>query len=320
MALAFYSLARWQDGSGINRWLFPLAFSLAWAVLLRPEQGMLALAIVPSMFYISWRRDSGWAKRLQPAVAVSLLTLLPLVPWTVRNWRTFHVIQPLAPRYANDPGELNPYGFQRWYRTWAIDFASTEQVYWKFDGEPINLGDLPTRAFDSPEQLAETAAIFESYNQNPTPTPPLDARFAALASQRIEAHPIRYFLLLPTARLTNMIVRPRLDNLNFPLDWWNFRTHPGYSALATGFALLNLVYLALAGVALRLRAWKPPFSPLVWAICATILLRCMILLTVDNSEPRYTLEFYPVLIILGGGALARFKRPDKQHSNGKFFP
>ena len=320
MALAFYSLARWQDGSLLNRWLFPLSFALAWAVLLRPEQGMLAVAIVPSMLYISWRRDFGGAKCLQPAVAVSLLAMLPLVPWTIRNWRTFHVIQPLAPRYANDAGELNPYGFQRWYRTWAVDFASTEQVYWKFDGETINLADLPARAFDSPEQFAETASILSSYNQDPTPTPALDARFGALARERIQAHPIRYFVFLPFARLTNMIVRPRLDNLNFPLDWWNFRTHPGYSAVAACLALLNLAYLTLAGAALRLRAWKPAFSSLVWAMCTTVLLRCMILLTVDNSEPRYTLEFYPVLIIFAGSALAGFKQPNKATVSGRPCP
>ena len=41
---------------------------------------------------------------------------------------------------------------------------------------------------------------------------------------------------------------------------------------------------------------------------ATIELRVLILLTVDNSEPRYTLEFYPVLIVLGSAALARMQR------------
>ena len=92
--------------------------------------------------------------------------MLPLAPWTVRNWRTFHVVQPLAPRYATDPGELVPLGFQRWYRTWAIDFASTEEVYWNYDSAPIEIGDLPARAFDSNDQYAQTAAILNDYNKH----------------------------------------------------------------------------------------------------------------------------------------------------------
>jgi hypothetical protein len=35
-------------------------------------------------------------------------------------------------------------------------------------------------------------------------------------------------------------------------------------------------------------------------MAATILLRCALLLTLDNSEPRYTLEFYPVLLVWAG--------------------
>jgi hypothetical protein len=30
-----------------------------------------------------------------------------------------------------------------------------------------------------------------------------------------------------------------------------------------------------------------------------VALRCLLLLTLDNSEPRYTLEFFPLLIVWG---------------------
>ena len=32
-------------------------------------------------------------------------------------------------------------------------------------------------------------------------------------------------------------------------------------------------------------------------MAAFILLRCALLLTLDNSEPRYTLELFPILIV-----------------------
>ena len=152
--------------------------------------------------------------------------MLPLAPWTVRNWRTFHVVQPLAPRYATDPGELVPLGFQRWYRTWAIDFASTEEVYWNYDSAPIGIGDLPARAFDSDDQYARTAAILNDYNRRYNATPALDARFEALAEERIHDDPVRYYIALPVARLLNMLFRPRAEMLEVPLEWWRWREHP----------------------------------------------------------------------------------------------
>ncbi len=110
-----------------------------------------------------------------PVVLVAVGVVLPLAPWAARNWRTFHVVQPLAPRYATDPGETVPLGFQRWYRTWAIDFGSTEDVYWNYDGADIDIGDVPTRAFDSEQQYERTDALLTEYNQTDNATPALDA-------------------------------------------------------------------------------------------------------------------------------------------------
>ncbi len=137
MALAFYALIRW-DGSGarVNRWLFVVAFALAYAILLRPEQGLLAAAVVPAMAWIGYRKV-GLGPALRQVALVAVLTLLPLVPWTARNWRVFHVFQPLAPRYATDPGQLINFGFQRWFRTWGVEFASTDNVYWNYDGSAV---------------------------------------------------------------------------------------------------------------------------------------------------------------------------------------
>jgi hypothetical protein len=35
-------------------------------------------------------------------------------------------------------------------------------------------------------------------------------------------------------------------------------------------------------------------------MAASIILRAALLLTIDNSEPRYTLEFFPILFVLAG--------------------
>ena len=36
------------------------------------------------------------------------------------------------------------------------------------------------------------------------------------------------------------------------------------------------------------------------ALIAFVVLRCAMLLTLDNSEQRYTLEFFPVLLVWAG--------------------
>ncbi len=232
------------------------------------------------------------------------MTLLPLVPWTARNWHTFHRFQPLAPRFATDPGEFNPYGFQRWYRTWAIEFASTENVYWNYGGGSIEPGDLPSRAFDSDAQYAATRALLTDYNDSDNATPALDIRFSAIAAERIRTHPLRYYVVLPVARVINMMLRPRTEMLPVPLEWWKFQDHRGADLFALFYAAVNLGFFVLAGIALRRRDWNPAQRAVVAAMLASVVLRSALLLTLDNSEARYTLEFYPVLLVLASSVVS----------------
>lgn len=329
IAIAFYGLERWRttpmptakpaaSGLRINRWLWLLSAALAYAILLRPEQGLLAATILPAMIWIAHCSPSTHPKSqnklrsLTPIALTALCTILPLVPWTARNWDTFHVFQPLAPRYATDPGEFVPLGFQRWYRTWAIEFASTEDVYWNYDGAHVEISDLPARAFDSEDQYTRTEAILADYNKTNLATPAVDLRFASLAAERIQADPLRYYLALPIARLFNMIFRPRTEMLPISLEWWKWNEDHRKTALAAAYAALNLAYFALAGVGLML--WRRGTIPgirwnanpaLAWAMAASILLRCALLLTLDNSEPRYTLEFFPILLVWAGAIFSR---------------
>jgi hypothetical protein len=306
IGLTFYGLERWRSaGLGFNRWLWVTSVAMAYSDLLRPEQGLLAAAVIPAMMWMVWRQANSDRSMLKEVVAIALAAVcvvLPLVPWTVRNWRTFHVFQPLAPRYATDPGENVPHGFQRWYRSWAIDFASTEEVYWNYDSAPIEIGDLPARAFDSNDQYVRTEAMLNQYNRDYNATPALDARFEALAEERIHHDPIRYYVALPVARLVNMAFRPRAEMLEVPLEWWRWRQHPeGVTVLAVELAVLNFGYFFLGGIGLwrwRRSGWGSHVA-FAGAMLGFVVLRCLLLLTLDNSEPRYTLEFFPLLIVWG---------------------
>jgi 4-amino-4-deoxy-L-arabinose transferase-like glycosyltransferase len=310
IVLAFYGLERWQEqGRGWNRWLWILTAALAYSLLLRPEQGLLAVAIVPAMAWLAPVREHRGGHLIKMMPMVLLCVVLPLVPWTVRNWRTFHVFQSLVPRSATDPGELVPTGFNRWYRTWAIDFASTEEVYWNWNTTTINIDDIPTRAFDTEEQYNRVETLLNQYNETSNATPTLDADFGVLAEQRISDDPVRYSITLPLARLANMVLRPRVDMMEIKLEWWKWSPHPAQTIFASAYGLLSLVYFVLGGLGLW-RWWRRRWdghTALGWSLLAFFLLRCVLLLTLDNSEPRYTLEFFPLLMLWAGALFSREK-------------
>ena len=326
IALAFYAFARWQDaGQGFNRWLWTVAAALAYSILLRPEQGLLAAAVLPAMLWRSLATQERYARPWQsslPVLAAAFCVALPLLLWTARNERIFHVFQPLSPRDASDPGEVVLHGFGHWYDSWAIDFASTDEVCWPMDGERIEFSNLPARAFAagtpaaSQEMRRRTAALLDDYNSILVLTPELDNRFGALADELIHAHPVQYYFGLHIARLLDMTLRPRTEMMPVADEWWRWREHRAQTAFAALYAALNLAFFALAfkGFAVwRRHAWisfNPPnpgqrvYREFAMAMAASVMLRAALLLFIDNSEPRYTLEFFPVFFVWIGALFA----------------
>jgi len=239
-------------------------------------------------------------KLVRIVVVCVLLALMPFVAWSWRNWQVFHVFEPLAPRLATDPGEDPHPGWERWVKSWCLDFVSTYDIYWNVPGGPLDLSKLPSRAFDSPTQYAETAAVVADYNDRDKGLeilPDVDARFGKLADERIAAHPLRYYLWLPLGRMGDMWLRPRVENLPIDLDWWVYSHHNAETRFSWAYAGLNGVYLLLGivGVWLRPRFWQP--------MVAYMLLRSALLTTVEAPEARYTLECFPMLFALGGIAV-----------------
>jgi len=298
VALAVYALGLFfpaKDGASARNKLavFLLAMAAALAMLLRPDGVLLLLAVGAGLlFYL--RKD-----RLRTVVVFGLLAVLPLFPWAVRNWRTFHVVQPLAPRHVNDPGEPVNLGFYRWMRTWSVDLTNTGQVFWQVGTNPISPDDIPARAYDSAAQRARTLELLAEYNQTNNVDRSLDAKFAALASERVHNHPLHYYVVMPLWRVTDMWLRPRTEALGLDVFWWNFGDHPAETILAIEIGLLNFVYVAGALLAFVQR--KAPFA----VFCGGyLLLRCALLGTMENSEPRYTLEGFPILIVCAAATFA----------------
>ena len=276
------------------------------AAMLRPDGALFCFALAIGLFYYSLRPSSSIPARppaLRRAIAAtaiySLVALAPISVWTARNWLDFKVFQPLAPRYLNDPGETCIAGFYQWMRTWAVDYVSTGNVYWNIGTRSISIRDLPSRAFDSPAQRALTAALLDEYNRTTSISPQLDARFAALAVQRIRANPLRYYLAVPLMRIADMMLRPRTWSFGLDNFWWRWADHPGESLCAVLLGIVNLAYVAAAAFAFLRR--QVPFA---FMLGGYFLLRCLLLGTLENPEPRYTLECFPVLIVAAAAALS----------------
>jgi hypothetical protein len=328
LALALWSMARFHARPGWGN-AFWFTFAVTYVALLRPDGALVAVALAPALMMRlrSEKHPSGpegpmdsadFMRGLKPpppsdasffadrpvlrmgrmVLVCVLLALTPFAVWTGRNWHVFHVFQPLAPRLATDPDESPHPGWERWVKTWCLDFVSTYDIYWNVPGDTLDWTRLPGRAFDSPAQRAETAALAAEYNRGSKElTADLDARFARLAGERVAAHPLRFYLWLPMGRLGDMWLRPRVENLPIDLDWWAYAHHRAETRFSWAYAGLNAFYLLLgiAGLCLRPRFWP-------WML-AYMLLRSALLLTVQAPEARYTLECFPMLFALGGIAL-----------------
>ena len=294
-----------------DNWALVLAGSAAaLAMLLRPDGALLFAVLAAGLFVYTARQPSQVpaSRQLRPAIVsvalFSLVALAPLVPWTWRNWSTFHLFQPLAPRHVNDPGERVNLGFYRWMRTWSVEYASTGNVFWHVGAESIDLADMPPRAFDSPAQRDQTRLLIDEYNRTNSISQDLDDRFAALAAQRIRSHPLRYFLTVPLLRVADMFLRPRTeafstDAFTIDLYWWRWSDHLRQTAFAALLGLINLGYVAVAVWAFVRRR-----VPLPWILGGYVVLRCLLLATMENPEPRYSLECFPILIVAAGAALS----------------
>jgi 4-amino-4-deoxy-L-arabinose transferase-like glycosyltransferase len=312
------------DKSGHTKLLWlGCGLSVGAAILLRPDGGILLGAIG---IYLLWRLlGSLWMGRgeahagavvgqhaapliaprmiLWAGVLVAFGAAAPLIPWTLRNLHTLHRFEPLAPRYANDSDETIMNGFNRWVKTWTADYVSVQEIYWNVPGSDIDVMRLPRRAFDTEQQRERTSELFADYNRDHDMTPELDERFAALAADRVHAAPIRYYLWLPAARIADMWLRPRTELLPSDPRWWEFNDDGRWLAVSLVFGLVNLAYVALAAAGL----WRGREFFGIGLFVLFLVLRSAFLGTLENPEPRYTLECYPVVISLGSAVFHRMR-------------
>jgi hypothetical protein len=170
---------------------------------------------------------------------------------------------------------------------------------------------------DEEDQGDENASADQPSDQAVEMTPAIDAGFAQLARARIARHPFRYYVLLPLKRAHSLWFNTHSEYYPFqgdllPLDDLDYQLYQQYTLPL--FAGLTLLY-TLLGLAGGWFLWRSGgFVSRQWLLLAALLifLRLGFFSTMENPEPRYTVEFFPFLSILGGIAVTRmsavFKR------------
>ncbi len=280
--------------------------------LFRPESPLLLIAawIVLAVILFTQHEAKRW---VQTVVGMGLLCAIPLLPWTVRNAITLHEFQPLAPKYSNLPGELVPYGFMSWEKTWLYRFRDVYLVPWKLNDEAIRVEDIPSYAFDTNEERERVAAILEPYNNDLTLTADEDEAFGKVARERTARHPLRTYVWLPIARAAVMWFTPRIELIPvsgtvFPLvqSWQDDKVD---QSVTVGFFLLNIGYIALAIVG-AFRLWRRSVAvrPALGMMMLFVVLRTAFLTTIETPEPRYVLVCFPIVLALAAQAFVQTEK------------
>jgi len=364
------------------------------AVFFRPDNGLFLAAIGLTLVIVSARRlwsapaersgdgaldsspspDRGnpprkvlFAKMLLCGALFSIAFAIVLTPWTIRNWRVFHLFQPLAPAHAEMPGEFVPRGYGLWLRTWLDDDSYIAPLLWSLDTDPIDFEDIPPYAFDSPEEKNRVEALIDQYNDpegadnqppekeatpqpspSPSPanskstqqnsnanseeeseesdqeepekeqhgpvemTPEIDAGFDQIARERIARHRFQFYVLLPIKRARSMWFDTHSQYWPFegtllPFEDLDYDSHQ--QIWLPLFAGLTAVYtlLGLAGAWFLWGSGKFEARQWVLLVGLAIVLRLILFSSMENPEPRYLVEFFPLLAILGGIAIGQFK-------------
>ena len=303
LLIGFLALARLRQGLPVG-YLVGTGAAIGSGILIRPD-GAILLPVV-ALAFLARAREEGWKRALGATAIVCTVSLGLLLPWGIRNAMAFHRFQVLPPAVIVGKGERVAVGFNRWLSTWILDYVSDQDVWWKtFSHEPIDPGTLPQRAFGSAGDPARTLSLIAEFNQTRTVAETLDRKFDELAAERIRDHPVSYYVLIPLGRMTDMWLRPRTEMLPLESRWWEFQNAKN-SWISIGYAGINLVFLTLAayGALGHLRRRE------VWILLGFAFLRTAMIATVGNPcspEERYTLECYPVVLVLAAAGLLQFR-------------
>jgi 4-amino-4-deoxy-L-arabinose transferase-like glycosyltransferase len=295
-----------------NSW-FVGGLAVGCATMVRPESPLVLVALTIVLVW-RWRRRADWPKLFRTGALTALGFTIPIIPWTARNAISLHEFQPLAPQYAQGPGESVPTGYYAWTNTWLVRYRDVDPFIWTLGEQPITLEGFPAIAFDTPDERERAAALLDQYDKKCCEfTPEWNAQFTELARERTARHPLRTYLTVPFQRALTMWFTPRVEMMGYTGDLWPM--HQSYEDDPAGFyatvllGAIGIIYVALAvGGTARIFGKHLTAGPQMWGVAILIaycVVRTTFLTREQTPEPRYVLECFPVVYALGAFLWAR---------------
>jgi len=295
-----------------NSW-FVGGLAVGCGTMVRPETPLVLVALGCVLLW-RWRRRADWPKLFRAGALAAVGLVIPLIPWTARNAISLHEFQPLAPRYAQSPGETVPTGLYAWTNTWLVRYRDVDPIIWTIGDQPVTVAIFPAIAFDTVDERERVSVLIGQYNNTCCNfSQEWNAQFAELARERTARHPLRTYVIVPFQRALTLWFTPRVEMMGYTGDLWplrkNYEDDPEDFSVTVFLGAIGIIYVALAVAgALKILLKHLMTGPQIWGVAFPIafcIVRTAFLTRIEAPEPRYVLECFPVVYALGAFLWAR---------------
>ncbi len=231
-----------------NNW-FVGGLAVGCATMVRPETPLILIALAMVLVW-RWRRRADWPKLFRVGMLTAIGFVLPLIPWTARNAISLHEFQPLAPQYAQGPGESVPLGFYAWTNTWLVRYRDVDPIIWTLGDQPVALTAFPPIAFDTPEERARVSKLLDQYNARCCEfSPEWNSQFEEIARERTARDPLRTYVTVPLQRALTMWFTPRVEMMGYTSNFAPMKqaydNGPEDFSVTLVIGAIGIIYLAL---------------------------------------------------------------------------
>jgi 4-amino-4-deoxy-L-arabinose transferase-like glycosyltransferase len=308
-----FNSSRGEKSSFLRNSWFVSGLAVGCGAMVRPETPLILVGLAV-VLVLRWRHRTDWSKLFRAGAFITAGLLIPIIPWTARNAISLHEFQPLAPRYAQAPGESVATGLYAWTNTWLVRYRDVDQTIWTIGDSPVTMAVFPSIAFDTDDERQRVSALIDQYNSACCDfSPEWNAKFAQIARERTARHPLRTYVTVPFQRMLTLWFTPRVEMMGYTGNLWPL--HESYEDDPEGFyatlilGAIGIIYLALAvaGTAkiFLKRLISGSQSWCVAFLIAFCVLRTAFLTRIEAPEPRYVLECFPVIFVMSAFLWAR---------------
>jgi hypothetical protein len=174
--------------------ILPIAFAFVFTTFMRLDAILILFPIIMTAFFIHRPIDA-----IKKIVYVGLIFTIPWSGWLTRNYIVGldNLFQPKLGELINEtPGVF------KWTKTWSTHQYSSIAVYFPIYAYAYDEIVIDEEAYSSNSEKNTVRMLLDDLqNHINKPFPDhIDEGFSQLAQKRIEADPLRYYLILPLKR------------------------------------------------------------------------------------------------------------------------